>query len=126
MEIAEIKCMHHLCQHDVSVFVHAACTVTCVWQQHNDKACWSFAAAHMTYLEACIETRHIDNAAHCRSPALTHQLLMLLHLLRMLKLITNSDRPSIWQSLPPHNTGDSGLQHSFKANQQQKVKPSLA
>ena len=102
--------MHHLCEHGVSVFVHASCAVTCVWQQHN--ACWSFAAAHMTYLEARIKTRHIDSAAHCRPPPLTHQLLVLLYLL--LKLITKSERLRIWQSLPLHNTSDSGLQHSFK------------
>lgn len=53
----------------------------------------------MTYLEARIETRHIDSAAHCRPPPLTHQLLVLLHLLHMLKLITTSYRLSIWHSL---------------------------
>jgi len=90
--------MHHLCQHDGSVFVHASSAVTSVWQQH--KACWSFAAAHITYLEARIETRHIDSAAHCRSPALTHQLLVLLYLLQMLNLITNSERLGIRQRLP--------------------------
>lgn len=99
--------MHHLCQHVMSVFVYASGAVTHVWQQH--KASWLFAAAHMTYLEACIETRHIDSAAHCRLPPLTHQLLVLLHLLHMLKLITNSDRLSIWQSLLPHNTSDSSF-----------------
>jgi len=67
----------------------------------------------MTYLEARVETRHIDSAAHRRSPALTHQLLVLLHLLHMLRLITNLDRVSIWQSLPPHMTCDGGLLHGF-------------
>ena len=64
-------------------------------------ACWSFAAAHVTYLEARAETRHIDSAAHCRSPPLTHQLLMLLYLLRMHNLITDSNRLSIWRSPAP-------------------------
>ncbi len=112
-----------LCQHVMSLFVHASCVVTCVWQQHDYKACRSFAAAHITYLEACIETRHIDSAAHCRSPALTHQLLVLLYLLHMLKLIINTDILSIRQSISPHNTSDSSLQHGFKTKSQQQVRP---
>ena len=70
----------------------------------------------MIYLEARIETRHIDSAAYCRSPPLIHRLLVLLYLLHMLKLITNSDKLNLWQSLSSHNINDSGLLHGLKAN----------